>query len=94
MQGVTRFQRLRAVGHLQNEKLMLESGQLALASQTGRTPGCLSWNSIAVGNGDIFAGARSADAALGRIDYRAARHAGNEGEKFQSAGERRCGKLQ
>jgi AsmA family len=36
MPGVTRFQRLRAVGHLDNEKLTLEFGQLALASQTGR----------------------------------------------------------
>jgi uncharacterized protein involved in outer membrane biogenesis len=31
-QGVTRFQRLRAAGHLSNEKLMLDSGQLVLAN--------------------------------------------------------------
>jgi hypothetical protein len=41
--GVTRFQRLRTVGHFRNEKLTLEFGQLALASQTGHgqavTPG-------------------------------------------------------
>jgi hypothetical protein len=34
--SVTRFRRLRAVGHLHNEKLTLEFGQLALANQTGR----------------------------------------------------------
>jgi len=35
MPGVTRFQRLRAVGRLGDEKLTLEFGQLTLASQTG-----------------------------------------------------------
>jgi hypothetical protein len=35
-QGVTRFQRLRAVGHVQDETLTLEFGQLVLANQTGR----------------------------------------------------------
>ena len=43
MPGVTRFRRLRAVGHFQDEKLTLEFGQIALASATGRsqavTPG-------------------------------------------------------
>jgi len=34
--SVTRFRRLRAVGHLHNEKLTLEFGQLAFANQTGR----------------------------------------------------------
>ena len=34
--GVTRFQRLRAAGHFSNQKLMLEFGQLTLASQTER----------------------------------------------------------
>ncbi len=34
--GITRFQRLRAVGHLRDEKLTLEFGQLTLASQTGQ----------------------------------------------------------
>ncbi|HTU50894.1 MAG TPA: AsmA family protein [Acidobacteriaceae bacterium] len=34
--GITRFQRLRAVGHFHDEKLTLEFGQLALASATGR----------------------------------------------------------
>lgn len=36
MPGVTRFQRLRAVGHIHDEKLTLEFGQLVLANQTGR----------------------------------------------------------
>ncbi|MGC1871266.1 MAG: AsmA family protein [Acidobacteriaceae bacterium] len=36
MPGVTLFQRLRAVGHFQDEKLTLEFGQLALASAPGR----------------------------------------------------------
>ncbi len=36
MPGVTRFQRLRAVGHVQDEQLTLEFGQLALVNQTGR----------------------------------------------------------
>jgi hypothetical protein len=35
-QGVTRFQRLRAVGHFSNEKLMLDSGQLVFANPTPR----------------------------------------------------------
>ena len=43
MPGVTRFQRLRMVGHFRDEKLTLEFGQLGLAAQTGRkqanTPG-------------------------------------------------------
>jgi hypothetical protein len=34
--GVTRFQRLRAVGHFRDEKLTLEFGQLALAGGAGR----------------------------------------------------------
>jgi hypothetical protein len=34
--AVTRFRRLRAVGHLHNEKLTLEFGQLALAGPTAR----------------------------------------------------------
>lgn len=36
MPSVTRFQRLRAVGHIQDEQLTLEFGQLALVNQTGR----------------------------------------------------------
>ena len=36
MPGVTRFRRLLAGGHFQDEKLTLESGQLALAGATGR----------------------------------------------------------
>jgi hypothetical protein len=35
-QGVTRFQRLRAVGHFSNEKLMLDFGQLAFANPSPR----------------------------------------------------------
>jgi AsmA protein len=42
-QGVTRFQRLRAVGHILDQKLTLEFGQLVLANETGSrqaiTPG-------------------------------------------------------
>ena len=37
MPGVTRFRRLRAVGHFQDEKLTLQFGQLALASATGHS---------------------------------------------------------
>ncbi|MGB8478795.1 MAG: AsmA family protein [Acidobacteriaceae bacterium] len=36
MPGVTRFQRLHAVGHFSNQKLLLDFGQLVLASQAGR----------------------------------------------------------
>lgn len=36
MPGVTRFRRLLAGGHFQDEKLTLESGKLALAGATGR----------------------------------------------------------
>jgi len=36
MPGVTRFQRLRALGHFGNQKLMLDFGQLVLANQTTR----------------------------------------------------------
>jgi uncharacterized protein involved in outer membrane biogenesis len=39
MPGVTRFQRLRAVGHIHDEKLALQFGQLALANQTERRQG-------------------------------------------------------
>ncbi len=38
VQGVTRFQRLHAVGQFHDEKLSLTSGQLALASQSGNSP--------------------------------------------------------
>jgi hypothetical protein len=38
-QGVTRFQQLHAMGHVQDEKLTLESGQLALVGETGRRQG-------------------------------------------------------
>ncbi|HZC43058.1 MAG TPA: hypothetical protein VE195_02725, partial [Acidobacteriaceae bacterium] len=39
VQGVTRFQRLRAVGHLHDQKLTLEFGELALANQPGLRAG-------------------------------------------------------